>query len=50
MREPRGAEEHVLSEAKGRGYFKQVGMQKARLKVFLLILKVVRRKMGRERR
>ena len=37
MREPRGAEEHVLSEAKGRGYFKQVGKTE------------VRRRRGRQR-
>lgn len=35
MREPRGAEESILSEAKERECFKQVGMQKARLTFFL---------------
>lgn len=47
MGELQGAEECVLSEAKGRECFKQVGMQKARLKLFFLNFKGGKKKDGK---
>lgn len=43
----KGVEERVLSEAKGRECFKQVGMQKARLKLFFLNFKGGKKKDGK---
>ena len=47
MGELQGVEERVLSEAKGRECFKQVGMQKARLKLFFLNFKGGKKKDGK---
>ena len=47
MGELQGVEERVLSEAKGRECFKQVGMQKARLKLFFLNFKGGKKKAGK---
>ena len=45
MREPGETEEIILSEAKGKEHFKEMGMQKEKFKIFL---KEVERKKGRE--